>query len=139
MRRRNYLMGIAFLIFTAAFAVYGMRSADAADTNVRDGSGFFSEWNPTFVTVTSPAKASVIELGTEQKIEWDYSGYPGYKVEILLLKKGKTVLTIAKGIPVIKQSFSWRISSDLSPGEYQIRINFEDKFAGGVSEYFSIK
>jgi len=80
----------------------------------------------TEITITSPNGEEDWVAGSTQTISWSYTGNPGAKVKIELLKGGNVDSTISSGTPIGNNgsgSYSWTIPEDQVPGnDYKIRI-----------------
>jgi len=78
------------------------------------------------IAVTSPSNGQIWGLKSKQTIGWTYSGTPGKKVSIQLLKGGTLVKTISAGAKIGNGgsgSYSWKLPTKMTPGDdYQIRI-----------------
>ena len=99
--------------------------------------------NGASISVTSPAGGESWATGSKHKIRWSYEDQPGAKVSIQLLKKGKVVSTLAKGVSVGKAgtgSYSWTIARKLSSGSgYQVRVtSAANSYCTSTSKSFSI-
>jgi hypothetical protein len=77
------------------------------------------------ITVTVPNGGQNWYAGTTKKIKWKYTGNPGSRVKIDLLKGKKKIGTINSNVSIGKNgngSYKWSINSTQQPGNYKIRI-----------------
>jgi hypothetical protein len=81
---------------------------------------------PASITVTSPNSGETWQRGTTHTVTWSYTGSPGTKVKIVLLKGDIEVGTIADSAPIGSGgigSYTWSISSFGTTGsDYKVRI-----------------
>ena len=97
------------------------------------------------ITVTSPNGGESWKRSTSQTIAWTYSGSPGSKVNIVLLKRGTNVGTIASSVPIGssgKGSYIWKIPSNRQTGtDYKITIQSTTQSAvkDTSNNYFTIR
>lgn len=67
------------------------------------------------ITVTSPGAQEVSwAAGSTQNITWTSTGLSGKLVNVILLKNGATVGTIAKNVSVDSGAYSWTVGSHLA-------------------------
>jgi len=99
----------------------------------------------TSITVTSPNGGESWKRSTSQTISWDYTGSPGSKVTIVLLKRGSNVGTIASSVPIGsggKGSYIWKIPSNRQTGtDYKISIQStsQSNIKDTSNNYFTIR
>ena len=98
---------------------------------------------PISITVTSPGSGSSWVAGSKQTINWTYTGSPGSKVRIELLKSGGTVATIASSASIGKNSsgsYSWTSKSTLAKGDdYTVRVTSTSNGSySGTSNTFTV-
>jgi hypothetical protein len=102
-------------------------------------------WKAPALQVASPNGGESLRIGRSQTIRWSYTGQPGSKVKIQLLKNGSAVQTIAKSaaIGVSGQgAYTWTPSYRLKPGSvYQIRITSTTNgaYADTSDRYFTLQ
>ncbi len=93
-------------------------------------------------SILSPAAGDVWEKGTEQSIQWNYSGNPGSQTTITLFKGGKSKLHIASKTPTGQNgsgSYSWTLPATLAEGsDYQIKVLSPTCPDGAFSGNFTI-
>ena len=87
---------------------------------------------PSTITVTAPNGGETWQLGTSHTVTWSYTGSPGSKVKIALLKSGVEVGIIASSVPTGiglvgsgggVGSYTWSINTALSTGsDYQVEV-----------------
>jgi len=81
---------------------------------------------PAGIAVVSPNGGENWQAGTSHAITWTYTGNPGSKVKIELLKNGalKSTITTKASIGTGgKGIYNWKISRSLTPGtDYRIRV-----------------
>jgi hypothetical protein len=98
-------------------------SASASYTDTSDN--VFAISGPT-LDVTAPDGGESWPKGSQQNITWTYTGNPGGKVKIQLLKAGVSVRTITSGTSIgsdSKGSFPWTVPSDLAiASKYRVKI-----------------
>ena len=95
------------------------------------------------ITVTSPVGGNSWTAGSKQTISWSYSGSPGSKVGIVLLRAGSAYATIASGVSIGKSgtgSYAWILPTTLaSDTTYQVQVTCTTNSSyTGTSGYFSI-
>jgi len=77
------------------------------------------------ITLVSPNGGEILTAGTTQKISWNYTGNPGARVKIELLKAGvvnRVIASVPKGSGG-SGSRNWTIPANLAPGtDYRIRV-----------------
>jgi hypothetical protein len=103
-------------------------------------------WKTGNLTVASPNGGESLVIGKSQTIRWTFTGQPGSKVKIQLLKNGAVVQTITSSVAVGTNgqgSYKWRPSFRLKPAsDYKIRITsttnaaFDDTSDGNFSLQF---
>ena len=103
-------------------------------------------WKTGNLTVASPNGGESLVIGKSQTIRWTFTGQPGSKVKIQLLKNGAVVQTITSSVAVGTNgqgSYKWRPSFRLKPAsDYKIRITsttnaaFDDTSDGNFSLKF---
>lgn len=85
----------------------------------------FTISGPT-LDITAPDGGESWQKGSRQTITWTYTGNPGGKVKIQLLKAGMAVRTLASGTSIGSDgngSFPWTIPSNLSAASnYQVKL-----------------
>ncbi len=78
------------------------------------------------ITITSPNGGETWNTGTTQTIQWIYTGSPGLKVRIELLKGGVVNRVIKSSASIGKNgsgSYNWKIPSNQASGnDYEIRV-----------------
>lgn len=78
------------------------------------------------LSVISPNGGESLKAGSRQTIRWSYTGNPGARVKIELLKGGavnRVIKSLASKGRGGNGSINWRIPSTQTPGnDYQIRI-----------------
>ena len=78
------------------------------------------------ITITAPNGGGTWKRGSKQTIAWNYTGNPGSKVKIVLLKAGVEVGTIKDSWSIGrggKGSYSWPISpAGLTGSDYKVSI-----------------
>lgn len=92
------------------------------------------------ITVTSPNGGENWQSGTVQTIKWSYTGNPGPKIKIELLKSG-VAKTIKSSVPIGSGSYSWKIPNNQKLGtDYKIRITntIKPTYADMSNENFAI-
>jgi len=81
---------------------------------------------PSSITVTSPNVKETWQRGTKHTVTWSYTGNPGSKVKITLLKSGVEVGTISSSTSIGiggKGSYSWPIYPTGSTGsDYKVKV-----------------
>ncbi len=81
---------------------------------------------PSSITVTSPNVKETWQRGTKHTVTWSYTGNPGSKVKITLLKSGVEVGTISSSTSIGsggKGSYSWPINPTGSTGsDYKVKV-----------------
>ena len=86
----------------------------------------FTVSGPT-LDVTAPDGGESWSNGSNQKITWTYTGNPGGKVKIQLLKAGVRVRTLSSGTSIGsdgKGTFPWVVPNDLKVGSnYRVKIS----------------
>ncbi len=116
-------------LFAALFAVFCFNP-----TAVLAASGTF--------TVVSPGTGDVWAKASTQTIQWNYTGNPGDKITITLVKDNKNVMHIASKTDAGANGsghYTWTIPSTLAEGsDYQIKIVTPLWSEGGLSGYFTI-
>jgi hypothetical protein len=104
-----------------------------------------SPTSAAIITVTSPNGGEIWKRSTSQTIGWSYTGSPGSKVNIILLKRGTNVGTIASNVPIGsggKGSYSWKIPSNRQTGtDYKITVQSTSQSAvkDTSNNYFTIR
>ncbi len=71
------------------------------------------------ITVTSPNGGETWQRGTTHTVTWSYTGSPGSTVNLVLVKAGTVVGTIASGVPTGSSGtgiYTWPISSSGTTG-----------------------
>ena len=97
------------------------------------------------LTVTSPNGGESWKRSTSHTIGWSYSGSPGSKVNIVLMKRGTNVGTIASNVPIGssgKGSYIWKIPSNRQTGtDYKITVQSTSQPAvkDTSNNYFTIR
>jgi hypothetical protein len=77
------------------------------------------------ITLTAPNGGELWTAGSNQAISWNYTGNPGKKVKIELLKGGALDSTIASGVSIGRKgsgTYNWLIPEVQEPGDYSIRV-----------------
>ena len=75
------------------------------------------------IALSSPNGGESWKAGAKQTIRWTYTGTPGAKVTIELLKSGSVSAVIASNVPASKGSYAWSLKSTLANGaDYQVRV-----------------
>jgi hypothetical protein len=78
---------------------------------------------PTGLTVVSPNGGENSKTGSYHTITWTYTGNPGSKVKIELLKNGILNRTITSRASIGSGSYNWKISRTQATGnDYKIKI-----------------
>lgn len=76
--------------------------------------------------LAAPAGGESWKRGTTQEIRWTYAGQPGTQVNLVLLRAGQVLQTIAARAPLGVDgagSFSWAIPAALAAGrDYAVRV-----------------
>ena len=85
-------------------------------------------------------KAQAAKIGAPQKIEWDFGGYSGSLVKILLKKDRETVMVIAKDVPITGRSYIWTPATSLAPGDdYVVEVCSTQTVYWGRTNNFSVE
>jgi peptidoglycan/xylan/chitin deacetylase (PgdA/CDA1 family) len=102
---------------------YRIRITSTTNTAIKDTSNsnftITSSTSTPKITVTSPNGGETWKRGTTQTIKWDYSGNPGSKVKIVLMKGTADIGTINTSYSIGsggKGSYSWKMSTTGSIG-----------------------
>jgi hypothetical protein len=96
------------------------------------------------IVVTSPNGGENWKRGTARIVKWTYTGNPGNKLKIELLKGGTVNRTLSNWASIGSSgsgSFSWRIPyTQTAGGDYRIRITSttNDTYTDVSNNYFSI-
>jgi hypothetical protein len=81
---------------------------------------------PPGIKLVSPNGGEILKVGTPYNVTWTYTGTPGSKVKIELLKNGalKSTITTKASIGTGGTgTYNWKISRSLTPGtDYRIRV-----------------
>lgn len=72
-----------------------------------------SEGEAASLTLTSPTGGDSLITGSTRNITWTSTGLSGKNVNLILLKDGITVGTIALNVPVSNGSFAWTVGQPL--------------------------
>jgi len=92
----------------------------------RNGNGDIYAATLTSITVTSPNGGETWQRGTTHTVTWSYTGDPGKKMKIVLLKGDIEVGTIESSVPRGSGgigSYTWSIPSSGTIGsDYKVRI-----------------
>lgn len=104
---------------------YGIRvsTADGAFSDMSDGHFAITIPVPPSVTVVTPNGGEVWSRGTQQRIAWSSTGYPGANLRIELLSAGSPVATLTSKAKTAAGAYVWRIPSKRAPGgAYAVRV-----------------
>ncbi len=119
---------LVFLLATVCFSIYPADISAASE-------------DPTF-NVVSPGAGDVWAPGSEQTIEWNYTGNPGSQVTITLFKGSSSKIHIASKTATGSDgsgTFSWTIPATLAEGsDYRVKVLTPTCPEGGWSSYFTI-
>ncbi len=119
---------------------YRIKISDANNSSIYDYSDYFEirESEQPSITVTRPRSGDVWYIGQSYSIRWTSTGSIS-RVRIELYRGSTLVRTITSSTSN-DGSYTWRVSSDLSPGSnYKIRISDrDDPGIYGESGYFTI-
>ncbi|OGZ34056.1 MAG: hypothetical protein A2174_02980 [Candidatus Portnoybacteria bacterium RBG_13_41_18] len=75
------------------------------------------------ITLITPNGSESFKAGSSQTIQWGYTGNPGLKIKIQLLRNGSTYQTISSGTSIASSTYLWTIPSTLpTDNQYAIRI-----------------
>ena len=125
---------------------YRVRAVNAGGTSSNSGTKLVVTAGPpapTSITITSPGGGTSWKAGTKQAITWTYTGEPGPKVKISLLKSGSLVAVLTQNASIGKSgagSYAWNIKSTLKGNDYQIQVaSTKDSSSSGVSSNFTIE
>jgi C1A family cysteine protease len=81
---------------------------------------------PPGITLVTPNGGESLKVGTPYAVTWNYTGAPGSKVIIELLKNGALISTITTKASIGtagKGTYNWKPSRSLTPGEdYRLRV-----------------
>lgn len=93
-------------------------------------------------TIASPVTGAVWTIGSEQTIQWSYSGVTDSQVTITLFKAGNSKMHIASKTAIGSNgsgTYTWSIPSTLAEGsDYQIKVLSPNCPDGAWSGYFTI-
>lgn len=91
------------------------------------------------ITITSPSAASNWTTGSNNDIQWTYTGNIN-KVNIQLLRNGSVYKRIANNVAASKGTYQWTIPLNLSQGNYQIKVvNSNNNQIYSISDQFLLE
>ena len=109
----------------------------------RDFSGHMTELNftgtpvvPPGITLVTPNGGESLKVGTPYAVTWNYTGTPGSKVKIELLRSGAPISTITTKASIGtagKGTYNWKPSRSLTPGGYY-RLRVTSTTNGSVTD-----
>jgi Type I phosphodiesterase / nucleotide pyrophosphatase/Ser-Thr-rich glycosyl-phosphatidyl-inositol-anchored membrane family len=127
--------GIFIIINVTAIGITGTSGFGLSNVKISDPNGLAVSFNATngsvsisdpTINVVSPNGGENWHAGTTKKIKWKYTGNPGSRVKIDLLKNGKFNRIIKKSVPIGRNgsgSYRWQINSTQTLGAgYKIRV-----------------
>jgi C1A family cysteine protease len=97
--------------------------------SIRFGSGTLAYYSSTAqpsIALNSPVGGEDFIVGSMMSVRWSYQGSPGSTVNVVLLKSGSPVATIASGASVGSNgagSVSWKIPATIAAGnDYRVSV-----------------
>ena len=123
---------------------YRVRAVNAGGTSSNSNTITTVLPAPSLITIASPGGGESWKAGSKQVIRWTYTGTPGSKVRIELLKSGSVAATIASNVSTGKSgsgSYAWTLKSTLANGsDYQVRVTSttNSSYTGTSKSYFSV-